>query len=140
MSNRAKLFIPAVFFVAMLGLLFYGLGQNPNLVPSALVNRPLPEFSLPALFETNGVVGSEQLKGGIYLVNFWATSCVTCVAEMPKLISTHQKYAAQGFDTLAASLAASAARHKYQAAVVRKGRQRSPYASNSFGRGWRSNP
>ena len=67
-----------------------------------------------------------DFKGKVVLVYFWATSCVTCVAEMPKLISTHQKYAAQGFDTLAASLAASAARHKYQAAVVRKGRQRSP--------------
>jgi len=91
MSNRAKLFIPAVFFVAILGLLFYGLGQNPNLVPSALVNRPLPEFSLPALFETNGVVGSEQLKGGIYLVNFWATWCAPCHVEHPYLVEISER-------------------------------------------------
>ena len=91
MSNRAKLFIPAVFFVAMLGLLFYGLGQNPNLVPSALVNRPLPEFSLPALIETNGVVGSEQLKGGIYLVNFWATWCAPCHVEHPYLVEISER-------------------------------------------------
>ena len=45
-----------------------------------------------------------DFKGKVMLVNFWATSCVTCVAEMPKLISTHQKYAAQGFDTLAVAM------------------------------------
>ncbi len=91
MSNRAKLFIPAVFFVAMLGLLFYGLGQNPNLVPSALVNRALPVFSLPDLFDDNGVVASEQLKGGIYLVNFWATWCAPCHAEHPYLVEISER-------------------------------------------------
>jgi peroxiredoxin len=45
-----------------------------------------------------------DFKGKVVLVNFWATSCVTCVAEMPKLISTHQKYAAQGYDTLAVAM------------------------------------
>ena len=42
-----------------------------------------------------------DLKGKVTLVNFWATSCVTCVAEMPKVIATYDKYHAQGFDTLA---------------------------------------
>ena len=45
-----------------------------------------------------------DFKGKVVLVNFWATSCVTCVAEMPKLISTHQKYAAKGYDTLAVAM------------------------------------
>ena len=52
--------------------------------------------------------GSRQttadFKGKVTLVNFWATSCVTCVAEMPKLIATHQKYAAQGYDTVAVAM------------------------------------
>ena len=52
--------------------------------------------------------GSKQttadLKGKVTLVNFWATSCVTCVAEMPKLIATHNKYKAQGYDTLAVAM------------------------------------
>src|SRR5690606_26291043 len=77
MSNRAKLFIPAAFFFVMLGLLLFGLskGRDPNLVPSALTNRPLPEFTRQALFDPNGTVSSEQLKGGIFLVNFWGTWC-----------------------------------------------------------------
>ena len=45
-----------------------------------------------------------DLKGKVTLVNFWATSCVTCVAEMPKLIATHNKYKAQGYGTLAVAM------------------------------------
>ena len=47
---------------------------------------------------------TEDLKGRVTLVNFWATSCVTCVAEMPKVISTYQKYHANGFDTIAVAM------------------------------------
>lgn len=46
----------------------------------------------------------DNLKGKVTLVNFWATSCVTCVAEMPKVIATYDKYKAQGYDTLAVAM------------------------------------
>jgi peroxiredoxin len=46
-----------------------------------------------------------DLQGKVTLVNFWATSCVTCVAEMPKLISTFEKYKGQGYGTLAVAMA-----------------------------------
>lgn len=45
-----------------------------------------------------------DLKGKVTLVNFWATSCVTCVAEMPKVISTYNKYKSQGYDTMAVAM------------------------------------
>ena len=45
-----------------------------------------------------------DLRGKVTLVNFWATSCVTCVAEMPKVVSTYNKYKAQGYDTLAVAM------------------------------------
>ena len=52
--------------------------------------------------------GSKQttadLKGKVTLVNFWATSCVTCVAEMPKVIATYNKYKSQGYDTMAVAM------------------------------------
>ena len=52
--------------------------------------------------------GSKQttadMKGKVTLVNFWATSCVTCIAEMPQLVSTYQKYKAQGYDTVAVAM------------------------------------
>ena len=47
---------------------------------------------------------TEDLKGKVTLVNFWATSCVTCVAEMPKVIATYDKYKSQGYDTLAVAM------------------------------------
>lgn len=47
---------------------------------------------------------TQALKGKVVLVNFWATSCVTCVAEMPQLIQTHQKYHARGYETMAVAM------------------------------------
>ena len=52
--------------------------------------------------------GSKQstadMKGKVTLVNFWATSCVTCVAEMPKITAFYDKYKGRGYDTLAAAM------------------------------------
>ncbi|HEX5373342.1 MAG TPA: TlpA disulfide reductase family protein [Aquabacterium sp.] len=45
-----------------------------------------------------------DLKGKVTLINFWATSCSTCVREMPQIVSTHQKYHAQGYETLAVAM------------------------------------
>lgn len=49
-------------------------------------------------------VTTAQLRGKVVLVNFWATSCVTCVREMPQMIATHEKFKARGFDTLAVAM------------------------------------
>jgi peroxiredoxin len=46
----------------------------------------------------------QQLEGQVALINFWATSCTSCVAEMPDLIATHQKFKARGFDTVAVAM------------------------------------
>ena len=43
-------------------------------------------------------------KGQVLLVNFWATSCTTCVAEMPDIVKTQQKYASRGYDTVAVAM------------------------------------
>jgi peroxiredoxin len=45
-----------------------------------------------------------DLKGKVMLVNFWATTCVSCVKEMPALASTYNKYKDQGFDTVAVAM------------------------------------
>ncbi|TWO68208.1 TlpA family protein disulfide reductase [Caenimonas sedimenti] len=46
-----------------------------------------------------------DLKGKVTLVNFWATSCTTCVAEMPKLVATYDKYKAKGYEHMAVAMA-----------------------------------
>lgn len=52
--------------------------------------------------------GSKQttadLKGKVTLVNFWATSCTTCVAEMPHIVETYEKYKGQGYETVAVAM------------------------------------
>ena len=52
--------------------------------------------------------GSRQttadMKGKVTLVNFWATSCTTCVAEMPEVIATYDKYKGKGYDTIAVAM------------------------------------
>jgi peroxiredoxin len=48
---------------------------------------------------------SAALRGQVWLVNFWATSCVACVQKMPGLVATHRQFAAQGLQTLAVAMA-----------------------------------
>src|SRR5258708_31417424 len=45
-----------------------------------------------------------SLKGRVVLVNFWATSCTTCMSEMPKMVQTYEKYRGQGLETVAVAM------------------------------------
>jgi peroxiredoxin len=45
-----------------------------------------------------------DMQGKVTLVNFWATSCTSCVAEMPEIVATYNKYQSQGFDTMAVAM------------------------------------
>ncbi|WP_088283436.1 TlpA disulfide reductase family protein [Ideonella sp. A 288] len=49
-------------------------------------------------------VNTAQLKGRVVLVNFWATSCTTCVAEMPQIVATHRKFEPRGYTTVAVAM------------------------------------
>jgi len=49
-------------------------------------------------------VDTASFKGKVVLVNFWATTCVTCVKEMPSIVATHNKYKDQGFETVAVAM------------------------------------
>jgi peroxiredoxin len=48
---------------------------------------------------------TSDLKGKVTLVNFWATSCTTCVAEMPQMVSTYDKYHARGYEHVGVAMA-----------------------------------
>jgi peroxiredoxin len=49
-------------------------------------------------------ITTTQLQGKVFLLNFWATSCTTCVAEMPEVIATYKKFQGRGFDTVAVAM------------------------------------
>ena len=78
--------------------------KDGDMVKLSLASDPAPTSLEPFMDETGAEMTFADFQGKVVLVNFWATSCVTCVAEMPKLISTHQKYAAKGYDTLAVAM------------------------------------
>jgi cytochrome c biogenesis protein CcmG/thiol:disulfide interchange protein DsbE len=77
-----KALIPLVIFLSLIFLLFNGLGKDTRLLPSALMNKPVPNFSLPSLMTGEGI-NNESLKGKMYLLNVWASWCPNCRIEHP---------------------------------------------------------
>jgi peroxiredoxin len=65
-------------------------------------STPAPASTFVLLDGTR--IDTASLKGKVTLVNFWATSCVTCVAEMPQVIATYDKYQSRGYNTLAVAM------------------------------------
>ena len=64
--------------------------------------EPAPQFSYTLL---DGARKScEALRGKVVLVNFWATTCASCVKEMPQLVATHRQFQLRGFETLAVAM------------------------------------
>lgn len=73
--------IPLAIVVVIGVFLWRGLSLNPNYVPSPLVGKPMPEFSLPSVADPATVVGAADIKGRVALVNVWGTWCVECRHE-----------------------------------------------------------
>ena len=61
-----------------------------------------PDVAYSRLDGTKTTTGA--LRGKVVLVNFWATSCMTCVREMPQIVATHTKFRERGFETLAVAM------------------------------------
>ena len=80
-------FIPLILFVLLGILLYRGLFLNPQAMPSAMIGKPLPEFSMPMLKATEKQVSRDDLKGDIVLLNVWATWCIQCKYEHPYLLN-----------------------------------------------------
>lgn len=84
MGPRLKLFLPLILFTMLAITLFRGLGLDPSAMPSALIDRPLPAFSLPGLGR-DGLLSRIDVIGQAALLNVWATWCVSCRVEHPYL-------------------------------------------------------
>ncbi len=82
--GRLKLFLPLGLFVVLTLFLARGLQLDPKELPSALIDKPFPEFSLPALADGRQLSRADVI-GQPSLFNVWATWCISCRVEHPWL-------------------------------------------------------
>ena len=80
-----KYLVPLAIFVVLGLLLAYGLNLDPRKIPSPLIGKSLPAFSLTTVADPARKVGRDDLLGRAYLLNVWASWCVACRQEHPLL-------------------------------------------------------
>lgn len=76
---------PLVAFIAIAALLGIGLTMNPRDIPSTMLDKPAPNFSLPELSEPSQAFSPQDLNGQRWVLNVWASWCVSCRYEHPLL-------------------------------------------------------
>ncbi|MGB5081262.1 MAG: DsbE family thiol:disulfide interchange protein [Burkholderiales bacterium] len=92
-GNRPLLagYIPLLVFLVMVVLFAIGLTMNPREIPSPLIGKPAPEFSLPPVKGRTLGLASADLRGQVSLVNVFASWCVACREEHPILMGLREK-------------------------------------------------
>jgi cytochrome c biogenesis protein CcmG/thiol:disulfide interchange protein DsbE len=85
-----RFLIPLALFLALATFLAVGLNRDPHVVPSPLVGRPAPSFTLPRLASDAsadaGGFSPAAMKGKVWMLNVWASWCVSCRQEHPLLM------------------------------------------------------
>jgi peroxiredoxin len=88
------------------GGLFTAFAVGVAFVAVAATRLARPQLAPAVVFNTitGEHIHTADLRGKVVLVNFWATSCVSCLAEMSMLVETHDRYAARGYETMAVAM------------------------------------
>ena len=79
--------LPLVLFAAVLVFLGVGLQRDPSLVPSPLIGKPFPQFKLTTLHDQAVELDADLTRGGVTILNVWASWCAACRDEHPLLMS-----------------------------------------------------
>ena len=97
-----RLIIPLIVFLALCGLFYATLDRDTQLLPSPLVGKPVPDFSLPALPTidiatgeilplTESTLSVNSFQGQKWILNIWASWCAACRVEHPIFNEIHQQ-------------------------------------------------
>lgn len=81
-----RFILPLVIFLVLSAFLYVGLSLDPREVPSPLIGRAAPTFSLPLLDDANKQFSVQDMKGQVWLLNVWASWCTACKDEHPVLM------------------------------------------------------
>lgn len=82
----SRFLLPLSIFIVLVGFLYVGLGLNPREVPSPLIDKPAPAFRVAQLHAADQTISPADLKGRVWLLNVWASWCVSCRQEHPLLV------------------------------------------------------
>jgi cytochrome c biogenesis protein CcmG/thiol:disulfide interchange protein DsbE len=85
--------IPLVVFIILVVFLAVGLRRDPHEVPSPLINKPAPSFQLAQLKDPSRTFSAAEMRGKVWILNVWASWCVTCRDEHPLLLDYARSHA-----------------------------------------------
>ena len=83
--------LPLLLFIVVVAFLIIGLQSDPRYVPSPLIDKPAPAFSLPTLYAPEKHFGPQEMAGQVWIFNAWTSDCVACRQEHPILIELANK-------------------------------------------------
>ena len=86
-----RFLFPLAIFIVLVGFLAAGLRLNPREVPSPLIGKQVPNFRLAQLHAGDKFISAEDMHGKVWLLNVWASWCVSCRQEHPVLIDLNQQ-------------------------------------------------
>ena len=83
--------LPLVIFITLVLLLWQGLDLNPREIPSTLIDKSAPPFSLPELHNNQKKITNKTLANNVWVLNVWASWCVACKQEHPVILELAQE-------------------------------------------------
>jgi cytochrome c biogenesis protein CcmG, thiol:disulfide interchange protein DsbE len=86
-----KYIVPLVVFAALVAFFAVGLTRDPREVPSPFIGKPAPQFKLTELAAPERTFGPEDMRGKVWLLNVWASWCVSCRVEHPLLVDMSRR-------------------------------------------------
>lgn len=81
-----RFLLPLGIFIVLAVFLGVGLRLNPREVPSPFIGKPAPAFQVPQLHAAEHTIAPQDMKGRVWLLNVWASWCVSCRQEHPVLM------------------------------------------------------